>query len=315
MPTAARMSRLGAEKRPTACRFRRPLLGPMHPPCSLRCGQAEQGRPDLGHVGSVPPPQPLPPALRGRPFRLDEALSLGVSRKVLRGRRFRRLRRGVYAEASLPDDLATRADAVLLVLPDAATFSHQTSAALRGLPVPSDDLVHVTLPPDVPRPELVGVCCHQRPVCRLRLGGRPITEPAQNLVELAEHLAFVDLVVAGDTMLRRSMVSPEDLLPGAHTRARRRGRPISIRAAELVRPKVDSPMETRVRLLLVLGGLPEPEPGYVFATPTASGSPRSTSPTRHNGSRSNTTATSTGAPLVTGDKTSPRPTFELSAGA
>ena len=187
-----------------------------------------------------------------------------MSRKVLRGIRFRRLRRGVYAEASLPDDLATRADAALLVLPDATTLSHQTSAALRGLPVPSDGPVHVTIPPDVPCPELDGVCCHRRAVSRLRLDGRPITEPAQNFIELAEHLALVDLVVAGDAMLRRSMLAPDELLQVARGRARRRGRALSIRAAGLVRPKVDSPMETRVRLLLVLAGLPEPEPGYVI---------------------------------------------------
>lgn len=209
-----------------------------------------------------PPPQ-IPPSLQARPFRLDEAVALGLSRKVLRGRRFRRVRRGVYAEVSLPDGLATQADAVLLLLPG-ATLSHQTSASLRGLPVPSGDLVHVTVAPGGARPELAGVCVHQRAVGRVHLDGRPHTEPAQNFAELAEHLALVDLVVAGDAMIRRSMVSRDDLLRAAHSRARRRGRTVSTRAADLVRPRVDSPMETRVRLLLVLAGLPEPEPGHVI---------------------------------------------------
>src|SRR5690606_39703155 len=34
------------------------------------------------------------------------------------------------------------------------------------------------------------------------------------------------------------------------------------RAAALVRPRVASPPETRLRLLVVLGGLPEPATGY-----------------------------------------------------
>jgi hypothetical protein len=36
---------------------------------------------------------------------------------------------------------------------------------------------------------------------------------------------------------------------------------VSSRGLPLVRAKVDSPMETRSRLLLVFAGLPEPQPG------------------------------------------------------
>ena len=77
-------------------------------------------------------------------------------------------------------------------------------------------------------------------------------------VELAENLGLVDLVVVGDWLVRKGHVTCASLatyaaasaLPhAAHAR----------RAAGYVRAKVDSPMETRLRMLIVLAGLPEPE--------------------------------------------------------
>lgn len=77
-------------------------------------------------------------------------------------------------------------------------------------------------------------------------------------MELATLLTFVDLVVAGDHLVRTTALTVDELQafcadakgPGA-ARARR--------AARFVRSRVDSPMETRLRLLIVLAGLPEPE--------------------------------------------------------
>ncbi|KRF11299.1 hypothetical protein ASG90_16165 [Nocardioides sp. Soil797] len=77
-------------------------------------------------------------------------------------------------------------------------------------------------------------------------------------VELASLLTLVDLVVVGDNLVRTERVSTEELrqvsgeseLPNA---AR------AVVAAGLVRERVDSPMETRLRLLIVLAGLPEPK--------------------------------------------------------
>jgi hypothetical protein len=77
-------------------------------------------------------------------------------------------------------------------------------------------------------------------------------------IQLASSLPLVDLVVVGDHLVRRGLAAPESLrgaaanLPGKVGRRARE-------AAAYVRPHVDSPMETRLRMLLVLAGIPEPE--------------------------------------------------------
>ena len=92
--------------------------------------------------------------------------------------------------------------------------------------------------------------------------GRRISAPIDNFVELAETLSLVDLVILGDAMVRRGFCTIEDLVAGVASIGPRRGVRMARRAAALVRPRVDSPMETRLRLLLLLAGLPEPEAGY-----------------------------------------------------
>jgi hypothetical protein len=77
-------------------------------------------------------------------------------------------------------------------------------------------------------------------------------------VELASLLPLVELVVAGDWMVRRHRV-PRELLLEAANNARGRGGALARSAATHVRDRVDSPMETRLRMLLVLAGIPEPE--------------------------------------------------------
>lgn len=85
----------------------------------------------------------------------------------------------------------------------------------------------------------------------------PVASGASLFLQLAQTLALVDLVVVGDAMVRKKLVTLAELRTAtvarqgaAGTRARR--------AARLVRAEVDSPMETRLRLLLVFAGFPEP---------------------------------------------------------
>lgn len=87
--------------------------------------------------------------------------------------------------------------------------------------------------------------------------GLPVTLPGRTFTDLAHHLDMIALVTVGDALVRRTGVTPAELIERAATftgRGARRARS----AAGLVRPRVDSPMETRLRLLLVQAGLPEP---------------------------------------------------------
>jgi hypothetical protein len=210
----------------------------------------------------VPGPSNIPAELLTGPFRLSDALRLGVSRQVLRGSRFRRVFRGAYVAADVPDSLAVRVDAARLLLPDSAVFSHQTAAALRLLPVPAHTPVEATVPPGLPRCRVRGLVVHHGLLERdvTLVDGLRVIRPERNFVELAGRLSLVDLVILGDATIRRGWTTAAALRQTASA-CRMSGTRLAREAAALVRPRVDSPMETRTRLLFVFAGLPCPEPG------------------------------------------------------
>lgn len=89
--------------------------------------------------------------------------------------------------------------------------------------------------------------------------GMPATSGLRTVVDLGRDLPLVEAVVATDMALRRRLVTLEQVQayvaahPGAKGVARLR------RVADLAEPLSESAMETRLRLLLVLAGLPRPE--------------------------------------------------------
>lgn len=91
----------------------------------------------------------------------------------------------------------------------------------------------------------------------VRVDGRIATAPAPTFLALAAHLSLLDLVIVGDALVQQSLVTPAELLKAA-VAGRGRGVRRAREAAALVRPGVDSPMETRLSLLLTFAGLPEP---------------------------------------------------------
>lgn len=87
--------------------------------------------------------------------------------------------------------------------------------------------------------------------------GIRVSTAEQMFVELASVLNLVELVVAGDDMVRLKLTTPERL--AAFCAVSTQGDvALARRAAAYVRRGVDSPMETRLRMLIVLAGLPEP---------------------------------------------------------
>lgn len=70
-------------------------------------------------------------------------------------------------------------------------------------------------------------------------------------------------MVLGDSLVHAETVSPEELIAAAGAWTRN-GRAVATRAAGYVRVGVDSPMESRLRMLIVLAGLPEPTVNHVI---------------------------------------------------
>ncbi|MGN6299481.1 MAG: DUF559 domain-containing protein [Angustibacter sp.] len=163
--------------------------------------------------------------------------------------------------AGLPDDLVTLCRAASLLLPDDAWFSHLTAAQLYDLPLTCHGSrlpLHVTS--KGPAPRIEGVAAHRSAVTvpTGRAFGLPVSSPASTWSELAESLGVDDLVVVGDHLLRRRLASRRALEATIVDRAGRRGVRRLQRALPLLVAGADSPMETRLRLLLVRAGLPIP---------------------------------------------------------
>lgn len=177
---------------------------------------------------------------------------------TISGPRFRKLLPTVYVDRATPVTPLLMAQAAMLVMPESAWASHTTAATLLGLPVPTDPRLHVSVPTAADRRLKQALSLHIRPRPSTTLvDGLAVTTGADLFCELGEILTLVDLVVVGDAMVRARLVRRGQLVKA--TAAVTGGHGVHVRrAAALVRDRVDSPMETRLRLLIVLAGLPEP---------------------------------------------------------
>lgn len=194
-----------------------------------------------------------------RPFTRADAVRAGIDPKILRGSLFRRLFRGVYISAVVPDSPFVRAQGALHIHPPTAFVSHTTAAKLYGLPVPNDPQIHVTVLAVGDRRCRPGIRNHvttKTPRVRTVKGLR-VSHPFRMFVELGGMLSLVDLVVLGDALVKMFKLEPARLVEACRE-SNDHHAGIALAAARFVRAEVDSPMETRLRMLIVLAGLPEP---------------------------------------------------------
>lgn len=211
----------------------------------------------------MPARRSLPTELLARPFTVAEGAAAGLSADVLRGRRFWAPARGVRASTQLADTLQLRCAALALLVPG-AVFSHATAARLCRLPVPEhmgDNLLEISVVGARPRTPNVRVHdCDVGDDVHLMPDGTRVTTGRRTWADLATELAIDDLVILGDAILRHGWGD----VPGLGELADRRGRRgvRRMRAAlPLLETRTDSPMETRLRLLIVRSGLPRPVAG------------------------------------------------------
>lgn len=197
-----------------------------------------------------------------RPFTRADAMAAGINPRKL-GSRYRRIFRDVYVDESVSDDTRIRATAALMLHPVGAWISHQSAARLYGVVVPNSPVTHVSVQRAADRRWSDGLKPHLAPPGEHthQHRGLPVSQPVRMFIELAGVLDLVDLVVAGDSMVRVLGVRAEQLRD-ALTRRTDYWSGTARFAASFVRDEVDSPMETRLRMLIVLAGLPEPEVNY-----------------------------------------------------
>lgn len=199
-----------------------------------------------------------------RPFTRAQGLRAGLTGWDMRSRRFVRLQRNVYVATGADVTLPKRATAALLVAPRGAIVSHFTAAELWGGAVPSSSSVWVT----IRRSQAftgAGVRVHQSDRVRetTRRFGLTLTSPEQTFIDLARHLDLVQLVVLGDRLVRREVTTTDRLMRAASQWSGHHQQLVCAAAAH-VRAGVDSPPESRLRMLIVMGGLPEPAVNYAI---------------------------------------------------
>ncbi len=183
----------------------------------------------------------------------------GLDPNLVRRSEFSQVIRSVWVRSKAVDD-DTRTRAALALHPPDAIASHFSAARLLGLPVPEHLFEHVTVfrPEDRRwRPELkIHVTKRPRHVVVVR--GMRCTGPVTTFIQMAGSLPVVDLVVLGDALVKRFRLSPSKLVRACRDSSDYYAG-AALTAARYVRRGVDSPMESRLRMLLVLAGLPEPK--------------------------------------------------------
>src|SRR4051812_18479384 len=193
-----------------------------------------------------------------RPFTRAEFLAAGGGRTALRGPRYREIAKTIFVDVD-QDDRDSRVRAALMLHPEGAFASHWSAGRVLRLPVPDNPFEHVTVRNKEDRryrPWLKPhVTIRKRGVILVR--GIPVTDPITTFLQMAGHLSLVDMVALGDAIVRIYRISPSRLLRAARNSSDYYAA-AARRAAAYVRKGVDSPMESRLRMLIVLAGLPEP---------------------------------------------------------
>jgi len=178
---------------------------------------------------------------------------------------------GIYADARLSLTHAHRCLAVArYVLPPSGAIAGRSAVALyriRPSAAPTDP-VEVVVPPTATLGRGAGLRVH---VVDLLDGdvehrsGLRVTTPTRTCWDLAQWLTPVEAVVLVDALLAARLVAVSDLLDYASGRKGARGWRRAMRVAMLADAGAESPPESRLRVRIVLAGLPVPVTQHVIS--------------------------------------------------
>jgi hypothetical protein len=195
------------------------------------------------------------------PFTLTEARQAGLGRSDIRRRSLRRVGPSTYVSARHIDGVTLKLQTASCRLPDTGAFSGFSAAWLHGLDVDACSPIEVTIPNGQGVSARVGM-----KVCRARLDvdevvrmhGLRATTISRTLEDLGRRLTLTEATVVTDMALHAGLLNLSIFRVFARTRRGGRGLVNLRRVADHAEPKSESPMETRLRMLLVLAGLPRP---------------------------------------------------------
>lgn len=147
-------------------------------------------------------------------------------------------------------------------LPAGFAFAGLTAAGLLGLEprasrrpevfVPRRAVIRGRVAADVERVDLA-------PGDVVTRGAFPVTSPARTCFDVANRLVLTEALVLIDAALHANLLTLDELRRYVAAREHVAGVVRARRTVEFAEPRSESPMETRLRMLLVRAGLPRPE--------------------------------------------------------
>ncbi len=215
------------------------------------------------------------PSFPDRPFTWPQARALGITRRRLdeavRCRSVRRVTRGVYIRADVPDTIDLRVAALALVLNPFTVVCDRSAAWVYDIGVL--DYRELDLLPPVEFYALRGHSRTGRPECNggqrdllpediCWMNGVPVTTPLRTCMDLGCKLSRRRALAALDEFMRHYGITRTDMLALLPRYFRRRG---VVQLRELIMladPRAESPRESWARLAIIDAGLPAPEPQH-----------------------------------------------------
>lgn len=203
----------------------------------------------------------VPEVLKQGPFTIADARRVGIERWHLKGASWNRLGPRSYMWSGLHETTLSKLAAASQRLPPIAAFSGLTAAWLHGLDTPPSDAIEVTVPKELGISTRAGIRLRRAALPEaevVRSRGLRVTTVVRTVAEICCRLELVDAVVVTDSALRRRKVRISQLIDWANGHKGSPGINKLRRVMSFTEPAAESPMESRLRMVLVLGGLPRP---------------------------------------------------------
>lgn len=225
------------------------------------CGKRSRGGRAGGILAAVK--RRRPPALPAPVTTVAAALGRGLTPTDLQSTQLDRSVWGVRATTRAAT-LEARCRLFTARLPS-AFFSHETAAELLGMPLPAAtrDLLDMASVAPERAPHARGIRGHSLAVTDddvIDVRGLRVTSPARTWFDLGARLPVPDLVAIGDGMVARlgPQAAREPMRALLERSAGQRGTRRLATALALLNGRAESPQESRLRAMLLCGGLPEP---------------------------------------------------------
>lgn len=202
----------------------------------------------------------VPTELTRQPFTLEEAFEAGLTKSQLKGSSWHRIGSKLYCRRGMPGDHWKLLSAWQRRLPAEAVFVGTTAAWMLGLDFRPDDPVEIAVRVGSGIRLQRGLRVHRGEISTdevVVVRGLRATSILRTLSDLCVRWPAEEALVALDMAVASGLTDTSALSRHADVTRGRPGARVLRALAGLAAP-AESPMETRLRWVLIQGGLPQP---------------------------------------------------------